>query len=121
MWFVEAVLPRMCGAARLVRYADDFVIVFEREQDARRVLEVLPHRFAKYGLRLHPDKTRLVDFQRPPTRPNGKLGRSGSFNLVGFTLHWGMSRKGTAVVRRKTAKDRLRRSLQATSSWMRVR
>lgn len=119
VWFVEEVLPRMRGAARLVRYADDFVIVFELERDARRVLDVLPQRFARYGLRLHPDKTRLVDFQRPPQQPNGKLGRSRSFNLLGFTLHWGQSRKGTAVVRRKTAKDRLRRSLKAISSWMR--
>ncbi|MGE5760052.1 MAG: group II intron reverse transcriptase/maturase [Gemmatimonadota bacterium] len=120
VWFAEDVLPRLRGRAHLVRYADDFVIVFELEQDARRVLEVLPQRFAKYGLRLHPDKTRLVNFQRPPHDPNGKLGRSGSFNLLGFTLHWGLSRKGTAVVRRKTAKDRLARSFKAVSSWMRA-
>lgn len=119
-WFVEDVLPRMYGAAHLVRYADDFVIVFELEEDARRVMEVLPKRFAKYGLRLHPDKTRLVNFEKPPRRPNGKLERSGSFNLLGFTLHWALSRKGTAVVRRKTAKDRLKRSLKAISLWMRA-
>ena len=120
VWFAEDVLPRLRGRAHLVRYADDFVIVFELEHDARRVLDVLPQRFAKYGLRLHPDKTRLVNFQRPPQPPDGQLGRSGSFNLLGFTLHWGLSRKGTAVVRRKTAKDRLRRSLKALSSWMRA-
>jgi retron-type reverse transcriptase len=64
-WFAREVKPRLRGRAHLVRYADDFVIAFEQEDDARRVMDVLPKRFGKYGLRLHPEKTRLVRFNRP--------------------------------------------------------
>ena len=63
VWFEREVKPRLRGRAALIRYADDFVIVFETEEDARRVAEVLPKRFEKYGLRLHPEKTRLVRFE----------------------------------------------------------
>jgi hypothetical protein len=67
------VKPRLQGAAFLIRFADDFVLVFQLESDARRMLEVLPKRFGKYGLSLHPDKTRLVRFQRPgPTAGPGR-------------------------------------------------
>ncbi|MBC7172046.1 MAG: group II intron reverse transcriptase/maturase, partial [Polyangiaceae bacterium] len=65
-WFIREVRPRMGGRAEIIRYADDFVVVCEWEDDARRVLDVLPKRFARFGLRLHPDKTRLVRFERPP-------------------------------------------------------
>jgi RNA-directed DNA polymerase len=68
-WFVRDVLPRLSGLAQLVRYADDMVFVFEREDDAKRVFEVLPKRFGEYGLTLHPEKTRMVKFSRPPRRP----------------------------------------------------
>src|SRR5215468_9243455 len=64
-WFEQTVKPRLKGRAYLIRYADDAVLVFEQEGDARRVQEVLPKRFGKYGLALHPEKTRLVRFQRP--------------------------------------------------------
>src|SRR3954449_4029041 len=64
-WFEAVVKPRLRGAAFLIRFADDFVLVFQLEADARRVLEVLSKRFDRYGLRLHPDKTRLVRFERP--------------------------------------------------------
>jgi retron-type reverse transcriptase len=67
-WFEREVKPRLRGQAFLIRYADDFVMAFANEEDARRVLEVLPKRFAKYGLTLHPDKTRLVPFVRPSAR-----------------------------------------------------
>jgi RNA-directed DNA polymerase len=69
VWFAETVKPRLKGRAFLVRYADDFVMGFTCEEDARRVLDVLPKRFGKYGLTIHPDKTRLVPFRRPPSRP----------------------------------------------------
>src|SRR5580765_8502486 len=91
------------GRAFLIRYADDFVIGFAREEDARRVLDVLPKRFGKYGLSLHPDKTRLVPFRPPSDRPlhgSAVAGRKpGSFDLLGFTHHWGRSRKGPWVVK----------------------
>ena len=67
-WFARQVVPRLAGRATLVRFADDLVIIFEHERDARRVFDVLPKRLAKYGLTLHPEKTRLVDFRRPDRR-----------------------------------------------------
>ena len=71
VWFRQEVQPRLRGRAHLIRYADDFVILFTHEDDARRVMEVLPKRFGKYGLTLHPDKTRLVPFRRPPRKADG--------------------------------------------------
>lgn len=114
-WFVSEVQPRLAGQAVLIRYADDFVIVFAREEDARRVLNVLPKRFGKYGLTLHPEKTRLLDFRRPPRDGD----RSETFELLGFTHFWGVSRKGKPVVQRKTASSRLSRSLKRISDWCR--
>ena len=92
-WFERDVQPRLRGRAMMVRYADDAVLAFEREEDARRVLAVLGKRFGKYGLRLHPDKTRLVDFRRPTRRGSGGTQRERSFALLGFTHHWRRSRK----------------------------
>lgn len=114
-WFETQVKPRLKGRAFLIRYADDFVIGFELEGDARRVMEVLPKRFAKYGLTIHPHKTKLVDFQRP------REGHGGpeSFDFLGFTHYWGRSRKGCMIVKRKTAKKRLSRSLRAINDWCR--
>ena len=73
-WFRQEVQPRLRGTAHLIRYADDFVILFTHEDDARRVMEVLPKRFGKYGLTLHPDKTRLIPFRRPPRKAAGGRG-----------------------------------------------
>jgi RNA-directed DNA polymerase len=94
-WFVRDVQPCLQGRAALVRYADDFVLVFELEADAKRVHEVLPKRFGKYGLSLHPDKTRLVMFRRP--RRYGGYDDPGSFDFLGFTHHWGRSNRGNWV------------------------
>jgi RNA-directed DNA polymerase len=123
-WFARQVVPRLAGRATLVRYADDAVIIFEHERDARRVLDVLPKRLAKYGLTLHPDKTRLVDFRRPDRRAsaspdnNGDArSRSDTFDLLGFTHYWAMSRKGFWVVKQKTAADRFRRALKRIAGW----
>jgi RNA-directed DNA polymerase len=65
VWFAEVVQPRLGGRAFLVRYADDAVLVFEHASDAERVMRVIAERFGKFGLRLHPDKTRLIEFRRP--------------------------------------------------------
>jgi group II intron reverse transcriptase/maturase len=122
-WFDREVKPRLRGGAWLVRYADDAVILFQNEQDARRVLAVLPKRLGKYGLTLHPEKTRLVEFRRPPRRAPPPCGcspaRPGTFDLLGFTHYWGKSRTGTWIVRRSTAKDRLRRALVRVGEWCR--
>ncbi len=125
-WFAREVVPRLIGRAVLVRYADDVVIIFSNEQDARRVGKVLPKRLAKYGLTLHPEKTRLVDFRRPDRRGApfsdscGASSRPGTFDLLGFTHYWAKSRKRYWVVKQKTAKDRLRRSLKRVAVWCRL-
>lgn len=122
-WWVRDVLPRLKGRAYLVRYADDFVIVFSDRSDARRVQDVLPRRFAKYGLTLHPDKTRLVYFRKPPRDdgPDRRGGRPGpgSFDFLGFTHYWGKSRKGRRIPKRKTAKGRFSRAIRRIHQWCR--
>ena len=115
-WFVHDVIPRLNGRAVIVRYADDFVMVFAREDDARRVYEVLPKRFAKYGLTLHPEKTRLVSFRRPG-RTSDDGDDPGSFDLLGFRHHWALSRRGNWVVKRRTANDRFARALKRVTEW----
>jgi group II intron reverse transcriptase/maturase len=121
-WFVTDVLPSLHGGAQLVRYADDMVFILKREEDAKRVLEVLPKRFGKYGLKLHPGKTRMVKFERPPRRPSdGGAGADGggTFDFLGFTHYWGRSRAGNNVVKRQTAKDRFSRALHRVKDWCR--
>lgn len=119
-WFDREVKPRLAGKAALFRYADDAVFLFANETDARRVLEVLPKRLGKYGLELHPDKTRLVDFRRTDRfPPNGASGGPGTFDLLGFTHYWGKARSGKWVVKRRTAKDRFRRALTRVAEWCR--
>ncbi len=120
-WFEQTVKPRLKGRASLIRYADDAVLVFEVEGDARRVLDVLPKRFGKYGLTLHPEKTRLVPFQglRPGAPPGPRDERPGTFDFLGFTHYWGRTLKGNWAVKRKTAGGRLRRSLGAVAQWCR--
>jgi RNA-directed DNA polymerase len=117
-WFVRDVRPKLKGKAVLVRYADDFVFVFAQKVDAERVLAVLPKRFGRYGLTLHPDKTRLVPFRRPDRDDGGDDG-PGTFDLLGFTHHWGLSRKGLWVVKKRTAKDRFNRTLRRIAAWCR--
>jgi RNA-directed DNA polymerase len=122
-WFAEDVQTRLAGRAFLIRYADDFVIGFEREDDAKRVMEVLPKRFGKYGLTVHPDKTRLIPFQRPAQRrpaSGGGTDEPGTFDLLGFTHYWARSRKGNWVVMRKTAKGRFSRAVRSIAQWCRL-
>jgi RNA-directed DNA polymerase len=120
VWFEREVKPRLRGRATLVRFADDFVMVFETKADAERVKAVLSKRFEKYGLRLHPEKTRLIEFKRPGEDPPDNGGpQPRSFDLLGFTHFWGRSRKGKWVVKRKTASDRFSRTLQRISVWCR--
>ena len=121
-WFEREVKPRLRGKAYLIRYADDFVIGFSQEEDAKRVLAVLPQRFGKYGLALHPDKTQLLPFQQASASGEG-TGRgtpTRTFTLLGFTHYWGRSLRGNWVVKRKTATSRLSRALRSIAQWCRL-
>jgi len=112
-WFANEVKPRLAGTAEIVRYADDFVIVFTHEVDARKVMDVLPKRLARYGLTMHPTKTRLVPFRPPgPGR-----GGPGTFDFLGFTHLWARTRTGRWVIQRKTARGRFNRALKRVADW----
>ena len=117
LWFEHEVKPRLHGQAFLIRYADDFVIGFRNDRDAQRVMEVLPKRFGKYGLTVHPSKTKLVSFRPPPVWRDDDDDRPGTFDLLGFTHYWGVSMKGYWVVKLKTAKDRFTRAVRSIDRW----
>jgi RNA-directed DNA polymerase len=119
IWFARMVLPQMRGRAFMIRYADDFVMVFSDRHDALRVLKVLPKRLGKFGLKVHPDKTRLVPFRRPPRRDDRDGARPGTFDFLGFTHYWGRSRRKRWVIKRRTARKRLARAIRTMSQWIR--
>jgi len=123
-WFAEVVTPHCRGKVMLIRYADDFIIGCQCEEDAQRIMEVLPKRFAKYGLEVHPEKTKLVDFTRPrgghgPKGIDSKRKKPGTFSFLGFVYYWGKTLRGGYTIKRKTEGKRLRRSMQALWSWCR--
>ena len=123
-WFEREVVPRLHGRGFLIRFADDFVMCFDREEDAQRVMAAVAKRLAKYGLTVHPTKTRLVPFRRPPRhlrRPASGAGSPpGTFDLLGFTHYWGRSLRGNWAIMRQTASKRLHRSLRNVGQWCRV-
>lgn len=118
-WFETEVKPRLSGPCTLVRFADDFVMTFKNHHDAKRVMEVLGKRLARFGLTLHPDKTRFIDFR--PARQGGTHPdcQAGPFDFLGFTHTWTKSQTGKNVVRQRTAKRRLARALVAVNDWCR--
>ena len=108
----------MRGHCFIVRFADDFVIGFQHEDDARRVMEVLPKRFAKYGLELHPEKSRLLSFGKPVSSIEVTRGDS-TFDFLGFTHYWARARRGNWVIKRKTASKKVSRTIQSLWVWCR--
>jgi group II intron reverse transcriptase/maturase len=120
VWFDKEVQPRLRGRAHLIRYLDDFVICFQYEADAKRVSEVLPKRFGRYGLELHPDKTRLIAFGRRALEAAEKGGKKpATFDFLGFTHICAWSQKGRFTIHVRTIGKRLRRSLLRISEWCR--
>lgn len=113
-WFTKEVQPHLQGKARLVRFADDFVILFEHKADAEQVKDLLPERFGQYGLTIHPEKTRLVDFRRPDEA--GKI-KPQTFDFLGFTHYWGTTRKKGKAVKKKTAGKKMQRAVRAIDDW----
>ena len=114
-WFQDVVRPRMKGKCFLVRYADDLVMGFEAEEDARKVMEVLPKRMGRFGLKTHEEKTRLLYFGRSMGKGKDRK-EPGSFDFLGFTHYWSKSRRGYPIVKRKTAKGRLGRALKKVAA-----
>jgi hypothetical protein len=117
-WFEREVKPRMRGSTELNSYCDDFVMCFEREDDARRVMAVRGKRMERCGLTLHPDKTRLLPFRRPPPAQQGGRGPT-TFDFLGFTFYWTQSRKERWWMTCKTRRGRLRRFLGVVTDWCR--
>ncbi len=117
-WFETEVKPRMRGHCFLVRFADDFVLGFQREDDARRVLQVLAKRFARFGLDLHPEKSRLIEFGRPARAQRSGQG-ANTFDFVGFTHYWARSRRGYWVIKRKTKRKTVTKHIQGIRAWCR--
>jgi len=118
LWFETEVKPRMRARATLIRYCDDFIIGFEREDDVRRVMAVLGKRLGRFGLALHPDKTRLMPFRHPPVRRESGKGPA-TFDFLGFTMYWGRSRTGRWGMKCKTRCASLRRAIQSVTDWCR--
>jgi group II intron reverse transcriptase/maturase len=117
VWFEREVRPRLRAGSALIRYADDFVLCFEHADDAAYVWSVLEERFKKFGLNLHPKKTRSFVF-RPPSE--GGQGGGPTFDFLGFTLHWQRTRFGNAWrVAFRTRGARLQRAIQAVTEWCR--
>jgi len=118
-WFEREVQPRLKGRSFLARFADDFVIGCELEADARRVMAVLPKRCARFGLRIHPEKTALSACRKPRTR-RGSAEGNGTCEFLGLTHDWRRSRRGFWVIKRRTARKRLRRTKKALWRWCRA-
>lgn len=120
-WFEEEVKPRLRGKAFEIRYCDDFILCFQHREDAQKVLEVLHKRFARYGLTLHSEKTRLIEFGRHAAGNAVKEGKPKpeTFDFLGFTHRCAKSRRGYFTIHVGTMRKRLRRSLVAISTWCR--
>jgi group II intron reverse transcriptase/maturase len=115
-WFETTVRPRLGGNCLLVRFADDFGMGFTCKRDAEKVFRVRPKRFERYGLKIHPEKSRLVQF----SRPLGRRGQGpGTFAFLGFDHYWGKTQKGGWTIKRKTHGKRLRRFLSGIHEWCR--
>jgi RNA-directed DNA polymerase len=118
-WFEREVRPRLKGRAFLLRFADDFCIGCEREGDARKIMAVLPKRFARFGLTIHPEKTARIAFGKPEARQASAQG-NGTVEFLGLTHYWAKSRRGFWVIKRRTARKRLRRTQKALWRWCRA-
>lgn len=120
LWFEKWVKPRCIGEAHLIRYADDFVCTFQRSDDAARFYEALPERFAKFGLTLAEEKTRIIEFGRfaPENRAKRGEGKPQTFDFLGFTFYCSKSNKGTFLVRLKSARKKVTSKLRKLSAWL---
>lgn len=114
-WFVSQVKPRLKGRSFIIRWADDFIIGCEDGKDADRLMQVLPKRFNRFGLTIHPEKTVDIPFKRPPL--SGRKAQTGTFDFLGFTFYWARSRQGNWVIKKKTSKKSLASFMKRVWQW----
>lgn len=110
-WFEQEVQPRLKGESFIIRFADDFLLGFTNKEDAERVMEVLPKRMAKYGLSLHPEKTKLISL-------NEQEKDKQTFDFLGFTHYMSKSYKGLWVLKRQTSRKKFKASLSRMKEWI---
>src|SRR5205807_2393671 len=122
-WAVRWRQREATGDMIIVRYADDFIIGFQHESDARHFLDEMRERLQKFALTLHPEKTRLIEFGRlaAESRERRGLGKPETFNFLGFTFICSKSRRGKFQIKRKSRRDRMRAKLQAIKQELRRR
>lgn len=119
LWFEKKYKKSSNGYMELIRYCDDFVVLFEKQNDAERFLDELRERLAKFGLQVAEDKTRLLEFGRLAFARSRKTDiKADSFNFLGFTHYWKCSRRGKFIMGHKTSKDNLRRKLGDMKEWL---
>ncbi|MFN7141771.1 MAG: reverse transcriptase domain-containing protein [Limisphaerales bacterium] len=116
-WFIESVQPACGGRTFMVRFADDFIMGFESLEDARKVQRVIGKRFARFGLKINEQKTRMVRFKRPLRGGARAEEKPETFDFLGFTHYWGKSRQGIPVVKKQTARGRFARALRTIKEW----
>jgi hypothetical protein len=118
-WFEVMVKPCLKGESYQIRFADDFILCFQYLEDAEKVQRVLHKRFGKYGLSLHPEKTRFIEFGRFAQKNSERRGEAkpATFNFLGFTHICAKSRRGRFTIHVQTMRKRLRRSLTDISQW----
>lgn len=117
-WFMGELRGELKGEAELIRYADDFCICCRNSGDAEHVMKRLTERFAKYALSVHPEKSRIVPFKLPSRQARKADKRyTQTFDFLGFTYYWGMTRKGGWWVKLKTSKGKFTRGLESLSKW----
>jgi group II intron reverse transcriptase/maturase len=112
-WFERAIKPKLHGRAELIRFADDFVVVCEKREDAEALLAQVTERFQNYGLTIHPEKTRIVDFRHPWKSDR----KPETFDFLGFTHFWGKTLRRGYAVRRQTKGKKVRAALTAIGEW----
>jgi len=124
LWAVRWRRCKATGDMIIVRYADDFIVGFQHERDARCFLDEMRERLGKFALSLHPEKTRLIEFGRfaAERRKRRGLGKPGTFNFLGFTFICGRTRAGKFQIKRKTRRDRMHAKLKMIKAelWRRM-
>jgi group II intron reverse transcriptase/maturase len=120
LWFAKRVKPNVNGQCYIVRYADDFICMVQYHQSAREIESMLRERFAKFGLSLHPEKTRTISFGRFERDNARRQGRKpNTFDFLGFTHYCGHSRKGNFLLGRKTSVKKFVKACKSMNDWLR--